>query len=597
MRIRLLRMLALPAASILLFGLAGAQRARAGDLIVRSAAIYTLDAERPWASALLIRDGRIAYVGDDAGALALRTPGARVLALDGRMLLPGLHDSHMHPMSGGMHLLRCGLDHVASAGDMYAAARSCAARKPMRGWVLGNGWSPRALDARTLDRARFDRLVPQRPALFASEDGFLAWVNARALAAAGIDPDGAGAELAGLQRDPVTHRPTGIVEAAALEQIRRRIPKPGSDEYRAALRAASALANRYGITSVFDANAGAELIDAYRAADRAGELSVRVVAAQSVDPRRGAEQVDALIARRDAARGTLLRADAAKIFLDGEIDMHTAAMLAPYADSNERGELLIGRDALDAIVRRLDAEGFSIHMHAMGDAAVRAGLDAIEHAERVNGARDRRHQLAHIGVADDADIGRFGALGVAANFTPVWFQADDPASAGTLAALGPQRARRNYPIASIAAAGGRIAASSDWPSPSMDPLLGMQVGLTRQPEDGGKPPLQPDERVDLAAIIRAYTSTAAWLAREETLDGSIRVGNAADLVVLDRNLFDVPAARLREVRVLCTLLDGRVVYRHASCAWPAAADAHVRRAARPVDAVKLDSTPPTRAHL
>jgi len=561
---------------LLLCVAAPVKHARGDELILRGAAVYTLDANKPWASAVVIRDGRIAYVGDDAGALALRAARTRIVDLDGRMLLPGLHDAHMHPMSGGIRLLRCQLDHVATAEQMYAAASACAARRPPRDWVLGTGWSPRRIDPHSLDRAQFDRRVADRPALFASEDGFLAWVNAKALALAGIDPQGDGPELAGLHRDPATHRPTGIVEAAALDLVRQRIPKPGSDEYRAALRAASAIANAHGITSVFDANVSPEMLDAYRDADRAGELRLRVVAAQRIDPKRGAEQVDALIARRDAMRGKRLRADAAKIFLDGEIDMHTAAMLAPYAGSTERGELMIARDTLDAIVRRLDADGFLIHMHAMGDAAVRAGLDAIENAARANGSRDRRHQLAHIGVADVDDIARFGKLDVGANFTPVWFQADDPASAGTLAALGPERAQRNYPIASIAAGGGRIAASSDWPSPSMNPLLGMQIALTRQPYDGRQPALQPQERVDLAAIIAAYTRNAAWLAREEAIDGTIETGKAADLVVLERNLFDVPPARLREVRVLLTLLDGRVVYRNAAFAWPAVNAAHAR---------------------
>jgi predicted amidohydrolase YtcJ len=274
-----------------------------------------------------------------------------------------------------------------------------------------------------------------------------------------------------------------------------------------------------------------------------------VVAAQQIDPGRGPEQVDELVARRDRVRGPRLRADAAKLFLDGEIDQHTAAMLEPCAGVSVRGELFIPKDKLNAIVRRLDAEGFLVHMHAMGDGAVRAGLDAIEAAAVANGARDRRHQLAHVGVASPADVPRFGKLGVTANYTPIWAQARDEAFAPTRAALGPERSRWMYPFASIAKAGGRVAASSDWPSPSMNPFEAMEVAVTREPAA---------ERLTLAQILAAYTRDAAWAAREET--GSIEVGKAADLIVLDRNLFKIKAGQIHRTRVLLTLVDGEPVY-------------------------------------
>jgi predicted amidohydrolase YtcJ len=244
-------------------------------------------------------------------------------------------------------------------------------------------------------------------------------------------------------------------------------------------------------------------------------------------------------------------------------------MLEPYAGApGVRGELMIEPRALDALVRRLDAEGFLIHMHAMGDGAVRAGLDAIEHAIGANGARDRRHQLAHLGVVAPGDIPRFGRLGVMANFQPLWAQSDDEAYGPTQAALGATRSRWMYPMASIAAAGGRILASSDWPSPSMNPLDAIQVAVTHQPLDGSKPSAQADERLSLAAILAACTIDAAWAAREETINGSIEVGKSADLVVLDRNLFETDVLKLHEARVLLTLLDGDPEYRDSSFAWP-----------------------------
>jgi predicted amidohydrolase YtcJ len=557
------------AASLLTLAAARAHAESGSDLILRRGAIYTLDRARPWASALVIRNGRIAYVGDDAGAATFAGPGTRTLALDGRMVLPGFHDSHVHPMTGGMRLLRCRLNEGKTAEQVYAGVRACAAARPKDAWLLGGGWSPKAFAKGGPTRRKLDELVPDRPALLSTEDGFTAWANTRALTAAGVPMNGSGAQPGGVERDPRTHEPTGILKDDAVALVRRHAPQPAEAEYREALRRATAMANRLGITSLVDASATEAVLDAYRAADAAGELTVRVVAAQRIDPRRGEEQVADLLARRDRARGRRLRSDAAKLFLDVEIDRHTAAMLEDYAGApGVRGDLLIEPAALDALVRRLDADGFLIHMHVMGDRAVRSGLDAIEHAIRANGPRDRRHQLAHLGVVSPEDVPRFGRLGVTANLQPLWARADDDASAPTQAALGPARSRWMYPMASIAAGGGRIVAGSDWPAPSMNPLEAIQVAVTRQPLDGSKPAQQPQERIGLAAILAAYTIDAAWAAREEEIDGSIEVGKAADLVVLDRNLFGIEVLQLHQARVLLTLLDGEPVYRDPGFAWP-----------------------------
>jgi predicted amidohydrolase YtcJ len=546
-----------------LFVAASAHAATPADLILTGGAVYTLDPARPWASAVVVAGGQIAYVGDDAHALAYRGPDSRVIALSGRMVLPGFHDAHIHPMTGAMRLLRCQLGDLKTSEQIYAAVRDCAAADASHTWLLGDGWSEQAFGSNGPSLAKLDALVPDRPAFLRNGDGFTAWVNSRTLALAGIDARGPA--IKGVVRDPVTGKPTGILKDDACEFVRRLVPPPTQTEYIEALRRSTAMANRFGITSLFDADANETVVDAYRAADMSGKLTVRVMAAQQINPERGPEQVDEMIARRARVDGTLFHADAAKLFLDGEIEMHTAALLAPYADApDSRGDLLIQPAALNALVRRLDQAGFLIHMHAMGDRAVRAGLDALEGAVRANGPRERRDQIAHVGVADPADIPRFARLGIAANVSPMWFQADDPAAAGTDAALGPTRARWIMPVASIAAAGAAITAGSDWPSTSMNPLDGIEAAVTRQPLGGGKPARQPQERMSLAAILAAYTRTAAWAAREDGIDGTITAGKAADLIVLDRNLFRVPVASIHEARVLLTLLGGRPVWRDPS---------------------------------
>jgi predicted amidohydrolase YtcJ len=511
--------------------------------------IYTLDDAHPWARALVIDNGRIAYVGDEASALAFAGKGARSIDAGAGLVLPGFHDSHTHPMTSGMTLLRCRLQGLTTEEQVSAAVRSCAAQGKGT-WLLGSGWSPGSFAA---DRRKLDALVPDRPALFTTEDGFAAWANSKALEAANVR----GATVEGVERDSRTHEPTGILRDEAVGFVKRRAPRPSEAEYREALRRATAMANRFGITSLVEAAVDAPVVEAYRAADLAGELTVRAVLAQRVDAERGPEQIVAMRALRDRAKGRRLRADAAKFFLDGEIDRHTAAMLAPYAGSADRGQLMVPEAKLDALVRALDAEDFLIHMHVMGDRAMRAGLDALERAARFNGARDRRHQLAHIGVLDPADLPRFARMSVTADLQPLFASPGDPALEPAAAALGPTRARWLYPLASIRKAGGRVVASSDWPSTSMNPFEAIEAAVLRA----------PPETSTLREMLAAYTRDAAWAAREDALDGVIAVGRAADLVVLDRNLFEVPAKAIHETRVLITLLDGEPVYRDPGFDW------------------------------
>lgn len=323
--------------------------ALAAALVLRGS-IWTMDDAHPRARALVVDGGRIVYVGDEAGSAAFAGPDARTIDAGAGMILPGFHDSHVHPMTSGMRLLRCSLAGLTGEENVSAAIRACAAHSKSA-WLLGTGWTPGAFPA---DRRTLDALVPDRPALFTSEDGFAGWANSKALA--GVE----GVEESGVLRDE------------AVTRVKRRAPRPTEAEYREALQRTLAIENSSGVTSFVDASVDAPVVEAYRAADRAKELTVRVVLAQRIDPHRGQEQVPQLVTLRDAAAGRRLRADAAKFFLDGEIDRHTAALLAPYADGSSRGELMIPIERLDALVQNLDANGFIVHMHVMGDRAVRA---------------------------------------------------------------------------------------------------------------------------------------------------------------------------------------------------------------------------------
>lgn len=521
-------------------------QARADDTIVlRGGAVYTLNPAQPWARAVVVHNGRIVFVGDEAGA-APYEPGARVVKLDGRMVLPGFQDSHIHLMGGGLRLIRCQLKGFATAEAIYEAVAACAA-KDGSAWLRGAGWAPEAFGTQGPTRATLDEIVGDRPAFLTTEDGFTAWVNSRALAAGGVtDSD-------------------GVVVGEAYERIRAKAPKPSPAQYRGALTAASAMANRFGITSAVDASANDDAIDAYHAADAANELSVRLVAAQIIDPEKAPARIDEMIARRDAVRGRRFRADAAKIYLDGEFDRRTAALQENYVGKPlSAGSLDVDPFRTFDTVDALDEHDFLVHLHAMGDRAVAVALNAAGHARVYNEARlglkDRRHQVAHVGLVGPKVMTWFSKYGISANFQPAFFHAGDPAAAATAAVLGPKRASRLYPIRSLAATGARVLISSDWPAPTMNPLEIIQYALTRQPLEGSKPPLQPDERITLSQALAAYTINAAWASRSDTETGSITAGKYGDLVVLDRNLFETPVAEIHMVRVLLTLLEGKPVY-------------------------------------
>jgi len=515
-------------------------------------AIYTENPKKPWAGALVVRDDRIAYVGSDTGARPFITKGARVVPLRGRMMLPAFHDAHAHPMSASLRFLRCQLGGKTDKAALFAAIRACSVAHRDAAWIVGYEWPSKAFKKHPLTRAELDTLVPDRPAYIANETGFGAWVNSRALAAAGIDP---------------ATNPAGYVSDDMLERVHAKIPRASEAEYRAALKLWMAKANAFGITSVFDAAASPPMVEAYHAADLAGELKLRVVAAQLVDPKRGVEQVDEMIVRRDSTRGPRFRADAAKIFLDGEIGQHTAALLAHYADKpDSSGALFVQSDVLKMLVRRLDEERFLIHIHVMGDAAVRTGLDAFEAAIQANGTDDRRHQLAHVALADPDDTARFGAIQVAANFSPGWFRDDDPDMAATKTALGPKRAAWLYPVARIAESGGRIVMSSDWPATAMNPLDGIEAAVTRRPFIAAKGK-RWSQSINLDLALKAYTFNAAWVVRDDMDNGSLEIGKQADLIVLERNLFKIPARSIHKTRVLLTLLDGEPVYRDKRLPW------------------------------
>jgi predicted amidohydrolase YtcJ len=418
-------------------------------------------------------------------------------------------------------------------------------------------------------RQLLDRLVPDRPAFLSSADGHTAWVNSRALRIAGIDrktPDPPGGRI---DRD-ASGAPSGTLREDAIHMVSRHVPLETAEERLVGLRKALALAARFGITSLQEASAGEEELVTYAELEGQGQLTARITASLRVDPGKGEAQVEDFKRLRAKYRGPLLRVASAKIFADGVMESHAAALLAPYLDRpDDRGKLLLEPDLFNRLVTCLEREGFQVHVHAIGDRAVRTALDAFEDARKRNGPLDARHHVAHLELVDPADIPRFRKLGVAANFQPLWAWRDDYIIDLTEPFLGPERSGRLYPIGSILRSDAIVVAGSDWDVTSMNPLEAIEVAVTRRaPGEMKKPPWIPGERADLHSILAAYTRNGAYLAHAEGETGSLEAGKAADMVVLDRDLFEVPPQEIHRARVLLTLLGGRVVFRDQSFAWP-----------------------------
>lgn len=549
-----------------LLGLAGCQpKAPPADLVLRNGKIYTLDDSRTWAEALAVSDGGIVFVGDDAVADGFVGPETRVIDLDGKMVLPGFHDSHVHPVSGGIELSQCNLNGLVTRDGLFAAIEECAARTPDEEWLVGGGWDLPLFPGANPHRSELDRLSPDQPAYLTSADGHSSWVNSRALDIAGINTATPDPPNGRIERDAKTGEPTGTLRESASALVSKHLPPLEPEDYVEGLKRGLRMANGFGITSLIEASASDHALEAYAALARSGELTARVRISMTVDEARDESQVNDLLEKRARYQAVGLRADSAKIFADGVIESGTAALLEPYLALGHRGELNFPAEVLDRIVARLDKEGFQIHVHAIGDRAIRATLDAIEKAQKANGPRDSRHHIAHIELFDPDDIPRFRGLGVVANFQPLWAYGDTYITDLTEPQLGPERSRWLYPIKSLADSGAVLAAGSDWSVSSMNPLDAIQVAVTRRdvvaPEG---PPWIPEERVDLDTVLAAYTRGGAYVQHQETLTGSLEVGKRADLIVLEKNLFDVPATEIHRVKALLTLFDGKEVYRDPS---------------------------------
>jgi len=529
------------------------------------------DAVRP--TAVAVTDGRIVAVGDDE-VLDLAGLGTEHVDLRGRLLVPGFQDAHVHPVWAGLHLLQCDLADLHTASAYLDAIGAHARARPELTWVVGAGWSMPAFPAGTPTAAALDTVLPDRPAYLTNRDAHSAWVNSAALRLAGIDastPDPADGRI---ERD-ADGIPTGTLHEGAMRLVGALAPRPSDADLLDALLLAQARLHAFGVTAwqdaiVGDYGDGTDPAIAYRAAVAGGALTARVVGALWWDRNRGLEQVDELVARREELALGRFTATSVKIMQDGVAENFTASMTEPYCDghghpTDNSGISFVPPEVLLPAAAALDARGFQLHFHAIGDLAVRQCLDAVEHALARNGRRDARHHIAHLQVVHPDDVTRFGELGVVANLQMLWAALEAQMVELTLPFLGEPRSSWQYPFGDLHRSGARLAAGSDWSVSSPDPLAALHVAVNRtvpeamREDDVVHPVFLPGQRLDLATALTAYTAGSAHVNRLDDC-GVIRPGALADLVVLDRDPFAGPPEEIGATRVLQTFVDGRRVY-------------------------------------
>jgi hypothetical protein len=539
------------------------------DLVLRNASVYTMDERLPRASAVAIGDGVIQYVGSDEGAADRIGSSTRVMDLHGRLVLPAFHDAHVHPLWAGLEYSQCPLLKLTTTQEYLDAVVDCHRKLPAGAWLVGSGWSVSAFAPTGIpDKRLLDAVVPDRPVILYSRDGHSIWTNTRAMEIAGITAATPDPENGRIDRDPQTGEPVGsFQEAAATRMVFRHATPPTDSQLRDGALAAIREMNSLGIVSWQEADVpiaagdSSRILPTYLALRDTGQLPGHTVLALEWDNNRGLEQLDDIRAAAQRATGGNVRAHTVKFFLDGVIETHTAALVTEYADRpGYTGEIQVPASTLNAAVAILDREGFQVHMHAIGDGAVRAGLDAYEHARAVNGLSANRHHIAHLQLVHPDDMARFAELDVTANFQPLWAEDNDYMKLAK-ARLGDTRMKFVYPIHSVLATGARVAFGSDWSVSSVNPLEGIEVAVTRlAPGADAGAPFLPLERITLDQAIRAYTLNAAFLNHRDDHSGTLAAGKDADLIVLDRNILAGSPADVAGARVLLTLNAGKAVH-------------------------------------
>lgn len=528
------------------------------ETLIHNARIRTMDPTAPHGTWALLRGGKIA-------ALGVGTPPEAGHKIDagGRLVLPGFQDAHIHLLGGGIDMVTAAfLYDVTNEDALIAALRAHAAATPDMPIVLGTGWQAGVFGDDNLTASVLDRAVSDRPVLIYDSSFHNACLNSRALQMAGVQ---------GMADPPNGHIvrdaqgcATGMLHEEVIPLVARRLPELTDNDRMAGLRAAQAHANEHGITGVLDARITGMEARIYGRAIAEGALTLRVAGTALVrEADTPQSAVDRLSALRSAYPGPDFHVHSAKFFMDGVYENRTAANLHPYADAaGGNAPCMFGPAQTCALMTALDAARFAIHVHVIGDAAVRRAIEGLEAARAANGYWPAQHQLAHLQLLDPADFARLQGLATA-NIQPLWARIEPPYSDPSLSMIGQSRWPDTYAFRRMLDAGADFCLSSDWPVSTLNPFEIIETAITRQKRNDNDPqaPFFADQALTIEECVQGYTAHAARACWRGDHTGMLRVGYSADLIVLDRDIFAIPATEISQTRVLSTLFKGVEVWR------------------------------------
>ena len=534
------------------------------DTVLLHGKVYTENAAQPWAEAIAIKDGKIEAVGSAAEIARYRGAATRVIDAEGRLVLPGFVDCHVHFIGGSLALDTASLDSAETVAEIQRRVKEFADAHPQAKVITGSGWAYPVFGKAALPDKKFlDEVVPDRPVVLTAFDYHSTWANSKALALAGITKDTPNPYNGVIVRDPVTGEATGALKEAAGDLVRALVPEKTDEETISAVITGIKLANSFGITRVHSAGGDGEHIEIFDQIRKRNLLTLRFYFAIFTQPPVVTpEFIEKAEALRRNYHDEWLSGGAIKFWPDGVIEAHTAAMLAPYSDdSTTSGLLKWTPENYRAGVLEFDRRGFQIFTHAIGDRTIRMALDAYGESNAINHRPDARDRIEHIEDPDAADIPRFGQLHVIASMQPLHAYPDSDVLNVWSKNVGPERAQHAWPWNDLESTGAHLAFGSDWPVVTLDPWKAIQTLLTRETLEGTPPGgWLPRQRITLKQAIDGYTLGAAFAGFREKSEGSIETGKLADLIVVSQNLFEIPVTRIHDTKVLYTLVGGKIVY-------------------------------------
>jgi predicted amidohydrolase YtcJ len=543
------------------------------ELLLLNGTIYTVDEKVDWdkqpQQVLAISGNKIAYVGNDSRALGLIGPKTRIVDLAGKMVLPGFIESHMHPSGAALILAGMSLFNATTSDGYLGLIKDYAMKNPNVSVIRGFGWNYPAFGPNGPTKEILDSVVPDRPVFLFALDGHSAWVNTRALEIAGITNQTPDPEGGVIERDSNGNPSGALRELSAFSLILSKLAPLNEEELAQGLTRILDAAKGYGITTIHDSGVfGQNMMEIYSNLDKDRKLDLRIWGEQVINPEHDSALIQGLVDERNNYSSGLVQMKTAKLLVDGVVEGHTALLLEPYIDrSGFRSSPIWKPEVFNDTIAALDKAGFQIEVHAIGDGAVHMVLDAYQRAQEINGKRDSRHKIAHVVIVSAQDLPRFRELGVIPVPSPNWFYYDATFEQNNLAYLGSQRAEHMMPMKSFIDKGAVVGIGTDFPACgeylTINPLDEIKTAVTRLPlptDSNLTKAYWPQERIDLKTIIECATINGAYARFMENETGSLQAGKMADLIVLDKDLFKMPAEDINKARVLTTIMDGREVF-------------------------------------